>query len=120
MKVTFTPYRGKVEPITNVYKAELTFFEEYVEIVYAYDFEKLIDGERTPDTSHAAFLLPRYDLTVVRSSMYHQEDEDKEFCPYVEVSAPTHLEPIYLRCKTNKEADTIYSSFREYLVGVEE
>jgi hypothetical protein len=116
MILTFTPYRGKFEPVTKVHKAEVKLFPENMEIIFSYDYVKYDDGNKTEDTTFSAHFVPRYGSSLTRSAMYHMDDPDRELCQYVGIDVPGVPETIYLRCKNNKEADKIYSDLKEYLL----
>lgn len=117
MVIKYTPYRGKLEPVTKVHKSDIKFFPEHVEIIYCYEYEPY-GSDGGSDTIQAAYLVPRYAISIMRSATYHIDDPQRELCPLVVVDVAGVPDSITLHCKTNKEADEIYENFKDYLLGV--
>lgn len=111
------PYRGKIEPIKQVHKSELTLFPHQLEVVMSYDYERFSDGERTDDTFQTAYILHKAHIALGRTTTTHYDDPDKERIPSVTIDATGLPDTIYLRFKTNKEADTAYSEIREWMLS---
>lgn len=115
MKLTFTPYRGEIEPIIDIRKAELTLHPEYIEVIYSYDYERYTESGSKTDSMNAAYLIPRYGTGISRGASTHALDESEEEVPMVTIESPCY-DSVWLRCKTNKEADTLYLNLRAYLL----
>lgn len=116
MTLKFTPYRGKIEPVTKINKAEVKLFPDYIEVVFNYEFDKFDEGMVRPETTYAAHFIPKYLVSLLRSACYHTEDDSKELCQYVGLDVSGVADTIMLRCKSNKEADELYSELRDYLL----
>jgi hypothetical protein len=116
--ITFTPYRGEIEPILNIRKAEVTLHPEYIEVIYSYDYEKYFDGERKKESMNSAYLIPKYGTGISRGASTHQMDESEEEVPMVTIESPCY-DSVWLRCKTNREADNLYLKLRKYLLELD-
>lgn len=115
--LNYTPYRGKTEKITDLRRASIELHPNYIEVVTSYDFLHFDGVETFNDRFNTAQLIPKSLVSVTRGFSYHQFDLEKEECPLVTINCPGDYEPVWIRCKTNKEADMIYESLREYLLA---
>jgi hypothetical protein len=115
MKIQYTPYRGKIEPILDIRKAEVTLHPEHIEVIYSYDFQKYSESGSYKESMNAAYLIPKYGTGISRSASSHSMDETEEEVPMVTIESPCY-DSVWLRCKTNKEADKLYLTLRKYLL----
>jgi len=118
MKMAYTPYRGEIEPVTDIRKAEITLHDEYVEVIYSYDYTYMSESGRGPESINSAYLIPKYGLGVSRTESVHALDPDKEDVPMVTFESPC-MDAVWIRCKSKKEADNIYLNLRKYLLDNE-
>jgi hypothetical protein len=118
MTIKYTPYRGKIEPVNDIRRAEVTLHTEYIEVIYSYDYEKYWEGGTKPESMNAAYLIPKYGTGLSRSASTHSLDETEEEVPMVTIESPCH-DSVWIRCKTNKEADGLYLELRKYLLESE-
>lgn len=116
MTIKYTPYRGKIEPVLDIRKAEVTLHPEYIEVIYSYDYQKYSEeGYTAKESMNSAYLIPRYGTGISRGASTHALDEREEEVPMVTIESPCY-DSVWLRCKTNKEADTLYLNLRAYLL----
>jgi hypothetical protein len=118
MKITFTPYRGEIEPITDIRKAEVTLHEDYIEVIYSYDYEKYSESGNKRESMNSAYLIPKYGTGISRGASTHSLDETEEEVPMVTIESPCY-DSVWLRCKTNREADNVYLELRKYLLDLD-
>ena len=116
MKILFTPYRGKIEPIIDIYKAEVILHPEYIEVTYSYDYTKYSESGTYKENASAAYLVPKYGTGISRTTSQHALDETQEEVPMVTIDSPGCMDAIWIRCRKNKEADDLYLKLREYLL----
>jgi len=112
-KIEFKPYRGHLEPVGDVRKAEIHLHPNHLEYIYDYDYTQH-KGEQTVRT--CAITIPKHQLSVSLTTWYHEDDSEKITNPQVELYVSgCYQELIYVE-KMSK-AEKIYTQIKEWLIG---
>lgn len=111
-KIKFKPHRSHLEPVGEVRKADITLHENFLELVYDYDFTEHLGQE---ENRTAAILIPKKDLSIGLTVWYHDEDKEKINYPRIELYiSGSYCEYIYV--ETMDEADSIYKQIKTWLM----
>lgn len=111
-KIKFKPYRGHLEPIREVRKSEIILHDNYLELIYDYNFTDTLHQE---ENRTAAYLLPKKAISIGLTVWYHEDDKEKIHYPRVEIyTNGSYCEYIYV--ETMDEADSIYKQIKSWLL----
>lgn len=111
--MNWTIYRGKIEPVTKINKADITLYTNHLEIVYDYEF---IPFNASEDRIKSASTWSKNNISIIEiGEIVHGEDVDNEVVPTVFVKSGNFEERI--RCATQKEAENIYLKLREWYLA---
>ncbi len=116
MKIVYTPYRGKIEPITKVYKSEIELGLKHIEITTYYDFESFTLDTLThkSDFIKTIALFQKDNISITFNYVYHEADDSEETYPRIEiwdVSGSTS----YIHVG-NEEGLKVYSQLKKWLL----
>jgi hypothetical protein len=120
-KIAFTPYRGKLEPVTKIIIAEITLHTKHLEAALAYEYtERVKENEISfvdkPNFTKVQVVYPKHLMHVTRSVAVHEEDTlDKEECQLVQLYCGQDC--LWVRCKDDKEAKNVYNTIKNWLLS---
>lgn len=93
--ITYKPYRGQCEPVTNITIAKIVLFKEYIEIRCFYDFKEFVsndDPKRYRDNFVKCHLImKRESLEVCHTVRVNPLDEREEELPLIEIYGKSGL-----------------------------
>jgi len=114
--IQFTPYRGHLEPVGEVRKAEITLLPNHIEIINSYDFTPYLPEPDDVPYRKYATLLPKSLVAIELTEQWHDKDVDKLASPCVEIFlSGRHADTIYV--ETEREAYIIYNRIKNWLIN---
>lgn len=110
-KIQYKPHRG-IDRVTEVRKAEVTLFENHLELTYNYRYENQLGQE---DVMICAAIVHKKDIALFLTQWVHQDDKEKTLYPRVEILINgSYNEYIYV--EEMKEAAKIYNHIKTWML----
>jgi hypothetical protein len=115
MTVPYKVFRGELEPVTSLRKAEIKFYKDkYLEIIHDYTFQG--HGDIYPTDRTEAILLTKESISVWLHTAYHDDDAEKIANPKISIYSYGEF-LVNLHIETMDEATEIYTKIKNWLIG---
>jgi hypothetical protein len=121
IKLKYTPYLGKTEPVTEVIMAEVVVHEKHIELKVAYNYTArvpadTIDWIEKPDTVREHSIWPKDSIMLRRTVATHNYDTiDPESTHIIEVVHNSN-QNFWIRAN-EKEIAELYKTLRAWLLS---
>lgn len=117
MKITYTPYRGKIEPVKKVYKSDINLTDKFIEVTTYYDYEAWDSdkGIRKDDSYKSIKLIRKEDVSGLTIENYlHEGDPNDESCPRVIIDGTYTSIHIWL---TEETVFDVYKTVKDWMLN---
>lgn len=112
--IKFKPYRHRLEPITEVRRSVINFYEGYLELIVDYDFE-LYKPEPDDYTYRKHCEIIPKGIISLEITECRVVDDEPEVTPYVSISNNSGF-GTRLYVETMEEAYDIYNQIKDWLI----
>jgi hypothetical protein len=113
--IKYTPYRGVLEPVTEVRKAEINLYPNHIEIINSYDYQVYMPSEDSCGYTKNATLIPKPHVIIELTETWHERDTAKTPHPVVRIMYLDIEE--FIHVQTQKEAYDIYTKLKLWLLN---
>lgn len=114
MRIEFKPYRGAIEPVTNVYTSEVNLLKNHIEVLQYYEFDRLEDGTTKPDIVKGLDLYPKEGLAICFEAVTHIDDKDEELFSRLKIT--TYGGEYTYIWASDKELYDIFKQIKNWLI----
>jgi hypothetical protein len=113
--IKYSPYRGELEPITEVRKAEIHLHKNHLEIINSYDYQVYMPTDESCGYTKNATLIPKNLIVAELTETWHERDTNKTPHPTVRIMFLDMEE--FIHVQTQKEAYDIYTRIKQWLLN---
>lgn len=114
MKLKYTPYRGKIEPVKMVHKAEFELLNNFIEVTTFYEYDRFDADTMTAihDVVKGIDFFNKNNVSIQLEYVIHTADTTEELFPRIKITSGyecTYLWP-------GEEAFEIYTKLKNWLI----